>query len=457
MAPPNYENHIYDRLYSDATIASPTASPPNGSPVQSRSQSNSNNVSSAHIAEEFSMTPSESRFASQLMSNLSSLNGKSKPSEPSGSTPRASRPIFSLMGDEPTPMSDNGGDSDYFSARPENGQLHSNRPIPGPTFETGVRLPAVESSSAISAAALMSPGTLSPVHISRTNSFINNTDHNSVLSTPVWEGEVLSRVPSYDTAVKEADHIACEDLTPAYEPDTSNFSPSRNQYANNNSGYYSHHTSGINLELLNSRLEKVQVSNASSPPSSSHILTKSNIGGSSMQSIQHQLTSGLARSRGSSANTSPSMSRTQSSANIHVVPRSAVSPNSHSHTPSFTQSQTPESYSVNVPLAIQQQQQQQQQNSTNTSSASSINVPRPVHVRTLSSGAVSIIPTGNAVSASANGVGSVSLARAASVSSGKLKRPELGSRTSSSLHLHMPKKSGSFANLSFLHKREKTK
>ncbi|GME85050.1 unnamed protein product [Ambrosiozyma monospora] len=56
MAPPNYENHIYDRLYSDATIASPTASPPNGSPVQSRSQSNSNNVSSAHIAEEFKQT-----------------------------------------------------------------------------------------------------------------------------------------------------------------------------------------------------------------------------------------------------------------------------------------------------------------------------------------------------------------------------------------------------------------
>ncbi|GMG19413.1 unnamed protein product [Ambrosiozyma monospora] len=454
MAPPNYENHIYDKLYSEATTASPT----NGSPIHSSSQNSSNNVSNAHIAEEFSMTPSESRFASQLISNLSSVNGKNKLSAPSSSTPRASRPIFSLMGDEPTPQSDNGGDLDYFSARTENGQLHSNKPISGPTFETGVRLPPVESSPAIHPA-LMSPGTRSPVHISRTNSFINATDHNSVLSTPVWEGDVLSRVPSYDTAVKEADHIACEDLTPAYEPDTSNFSPSRSHFVNNNNnnsnGYYSHHTSGINLELLNSRLEKVQVSNSSSPPGSSHILSKS-IGGSSMQSIQHQLTSGLARSRGSSANTSPSMSRTHSSANIHVVPRSSVSPNSHSHAPSFTLTQTQETYSggVNVPMAIQQQQQQQQQSSTNTSSASSISVPRPVHVRTLSSGAVSSARTGNA---SANGVGSVSLARAASVSSGKLKRPELVSRTSSSLHLHMPKKSGSFANLSFLHKREKTK
>ncbi|CUM52970.1 unnamed protein product [Debaryomyces tyrocola] len=178
MAPPVYEQHIYDKLWSDI---SPVESPINsGSSTPRYSNYLSNgNQDQGDVRDQFSMSPLDSV---QLNENLRALSlqrqiqeDDSTPNQTPGSSSR-SRPVFNI--------GENNSQGDYF---------------------TRSRSPLSTSSPSASNIPLQSPGLTSPpIHLSRVNSESN------------LDSRTLSRVPSYTQAMRSD---ANEDaLSPAYEP-----------------------------------------------------------------------------------------------------------------------------------------------------------------------------------------------------------------------------------------------
>lgn len=252
-APPNYANHVYDRLYSG--VASPEDTPAVSTP-------------------EVPGTAGESdpRFGNQLLENLRQLHlqreGNKNVSSmdemaSSSATPQPRRrPVFSLPDEN----------EDYFSYKNTT----------GPSMTTGDTMPTTNSPPPN----LMSPGGASAPyeHLSRTGSSVD------------LDGTVLSRVPSYTTAMKSGAEAG---FTPLYSPPLPG--------------------SHIDLHQLNKRLES-QTPPAVESGSRSGSRPNSRPGskpGSRNQSSANlksgqQLSADLAKSRGSSTNTSPSASRNQS-------------------------------------------------------------------------------------------------------------------------------------------------
>ncbi|EGV66018.1 hypothetical protein CANTEDRAFT_119083 [Yamadazyma tenuis ATCC 10573] len=157
VAPPIYEQHIYDRLWSDVS--------PIESPITSGSVTPREIPAPLTAVQDFNMSPIDSV---QLNENLRLLSLQRQSQESGTSTPT---PLATPTPERATFSLDEEGD--YFAQR---------RP---PLSSNNV---------------LMSPGAFSPVHLSRTQS-------ESVLN--------ISQVPSYHEAIRQPDE---EELSPAYEP-----------------------------------------------------------------------------------------------------------------------------------------------------------------------------------------------------------------------------------------------
>ncbi|ESW98429.1 hypothetical protein KL918_005152 [Ogataea parapolymorpha] len=395
MAPPNYENHVYDRLWSGVNSPADTPefsqpSTPRGQadPASQAVQASSDPSPDSNQLSEFNMTATEGGFSNQLLASLNRVHSSQQPAT-------RGRAVFNLT-DEGT---------DYFSYNSPT--EHTDTTIAGPAFSGGAAQPAPETPGIAINNQRVTPGILSPVqHLSRANSYIESAsgadgEHPEEIK---WDGELLSRVPSYETAIKS--DVTVGDLTPAYEP--------------------SENGSYINLDQLDSRLNDVHISQGNHShhhhfpihPKLSRSTTSSSILLNLGRHKDHKLlASELAKSRASSKTPSPSLSRNHSTANIST-PRSA-----HQHSSSMGSGQT-------SPLL---------------STSPGISQPKGVHLHLSTHGAPG----------SSSADHSSSQNEPSHTAMGALKRPELvKSRSASSFHLNMSKKNGSLSNLSFLHKKK---
>lgn len=220
MAPPNYENHIYDRLWSEIAIedtpessraATPAPGTPNG---QQNSESLSDSGGMGKLTENLRRLHLQRQAEMNSQPSLDSLAGVPGASnsntnnmihdddENEGDGEGEGGLSFSARGDRgtvafniQTPVNELSGppasESDYFSIRPQDG--------------------------------IVSPGVHSPYfnHISRVNSDTNLPG--SIRSdSPVskdWDSESMSQVPSYQTAMKSftPDNISPAYIAPEYE------------------------------------------------------------------------------------------------------------------------------------------------------------------------------------------------------------------------------------------------
>ncbi|EGW33260.1 uncharacterized protein SPAPADRAFT_60600 [Spathaspora passalidarum NRRL Y-27907] len=190
VAPPLYEQHIYDRLWSDVSpIETPVTSGAT-TPRAIRPAASSGSSSGGSDLHQFSMSPLDSNLLTENLRLLSlqrqsqednTFNGPSSPPNNASSSPlripapthTRDRATFNLDGD------------DYFARRPP------------------ARSPLHQSYINDHPSPIMSP----PVHLSRVPSEAN-------MSTNV-SAEDLLQIPSYTQAIKGD---ITDDLAPAYEP-----------------------------------------------------------------------------------------------------------------------------------------------------------------------------------------------------------------------------------------------
>ncbi|RLV85676.1 Protein ROD1 [Meyerozyma sp. JA9] len=200
MAPPLYEKHIYDRLWSEVSpIESPLSSgaaTPRGPPPD------------ADIGQ-FSMSPLDS---AQLNENLRLLSLQRQNDEDSSRPPSAAgtpggRATFNL-GAEP-------------SGSQEGDYLTRGRPIPVRSLSQNSQFSP--SHQGQSPSPLVSPGISSPpAHLSRVASVASSLD-----------GRSLTRLPTYSQALKS--DASEEVLSPAYEPPSSGSHIGHGSLGSNNS------------------------------------------------------------------------------------------------------------------------------------------------------------------------------------------------------------------------------
>lgn len=255
MAPPVYEQHIYDKLWSDI---SPVESPVNSGSSTPRYSNYLSNGNQDHgdVRDQFSMSPldsvqlNENLRALSLQRQIQEYGDDSNPNsvQTPGSSSR-SRPVFNI--------GENYSQGDYF---------------------TRSRSPLSTSSPSASNIPLQSPGLTSPpIHLSRVNSESN------------LDSRTLSRVPSYTQAMRSD---ANEDaLSPAYEPPLPG--------------------SNINLSDMDRR-----VADSSSPTNNTNLKGRLILSRGSSNLNLKGLSS---NSRGSSLNSSPSNSRNVSSSNLAAL------------------------------------------------------------------------------------------------------------------------------------------
>ncbi|ODV78111.1 uncharacterized protein CANTADRAFT_7568 [Suhomyces tanzawaensis NRRL Y-17324] len=277
MAPPLYEKHIYDRLWSDV---SPIESPISSGTATPRNNIYSNNRSD--VLQHFSMSPIDTN---QLTENLRQLslqrqaqesaeqltpNGISIPSTPRGIS--GDRPVFNLDG-EAASTAPEATQGDYLTrGRPVMSSSYSGQ---APSYFTQHHSQNGTSFNN----GLMSPGLQTPPHhLSRVNSELNSSK--------------LSQVPSYSQAIRSEPD---DTLSPAYEPPLPG--------------------SNVNLAELNRRFEEMHNQSSSAPTSSKNKLLSR---GSSSLSLRN-----LGSSRNSSNGSSPSHSRNVSSTNLANLSRTS--------------------------------------------------------------------------------------------------------------------------------------
>lgn len=286
MAPPNYDDRIYDRVYdlnserdplNADTPSSPTPASASNTIVNTVTSTSPSRISTpipeapANIDDTISLEGEESDSGDVTM-NSGSL-------DPFATTPldtkankylrKYKKPIFSIAGDEEEDDSDI---LDPFNIvePPQNHSSSGNSTHPdtniisGPRFESGERMTI---SRFPSSNYLMSPGTMSPVqHLSRATSFIGSAgDHqlsslalSSLGNSSNYNGSVLdnktlkemSNPPSYEVAIHS--NASMKDLTPVYD---------NPKHSNNDLR--------SNLHILDSRLKNLRLSQQSqSLPSS---------------------------------------------------------------------------------------------------------------------------------------------------------------------------------------------
>ncbi|KAK6465028.1 O-dinitrobenzene, calcium and zinc resistance protein [Scheffersomyces coipomensis] len=274
MAPPLYEQHIYDRLWSDI---SPIESPMNSGTSTPRLYSRG----TSDLQQQFSMSPLDSNLLTENLRQLSlqrlmqdNNDQQSVVSTPdiADESPRGA--IFNLDGDDSA--SQNG---DYFSSRRTNSGL--------PIRSGSPNLIALPSNHILNAGGLQSP----PNHISRIGS-----------DTSLLHHETLSKVPTYAQAMK-SDVTNHEDgvLSPVYQPPLPG--------------------SGINLAELNRRFDESPHSPHMVKTSSS--LSNNNFNSRSLLSRGSSSLNLRTSSKNSSASTSPSQSRNVSSSNLVSLSRTS--------------------------------------------------------------------------------------------------------------------------------------
>lgn len=302
MAPPLYEKHVYDRLWSDV---SPVETPINSGASTPRGNLRNNNV------EQFSMSPLDSVL---LNENLRQLSIQRQLQESEGSTPNVAvrepsgRAVFNLDEDSNTPYN---GESqgDYFSkGRANNG--------PG----------------------ILSPGILSPnfTHLSRAGSETNLLDSSS-----------MSRLPSYNQAIRS--EVQDEVLSPVYQPplpgSNINLAEVNKRFEEMNTHNSSSSSLARNKSFLSrgSSFIKSRNSSGNSSPSHSRNVSSTNLASMGMSSTKRDTTNGPSSPNG------PQISMT-GSASFSMNPTSPPiqsPPSSGSHTPAKTQES---SSKVNPPL-----------------------------------------------------------------------------------------------------------
>ncbi|CDK25176.1 unnamed protein product [Kuraishia capsulata CBS 1993] len=456
MAPPNYQDHIYDRLWSE--VQSPVDSPTNSGSatptvLENLSTSLPNGSSAslaiaahklrgvAHVGE-FNMSPADSsRFSSQLLENLTRLHSQREGSssaslERSARTPN--RPTFSLSDDQEVDYFSYGGSS---SSDHHAQQQQSTQPQIG-----GFSMSRGSTPGASLPPPLMSPNIYSPVqHLSRVNSTANFGDTSTGTHSPShWDTTTLSRVPSYNAALKSSSANPVNELTPSYEPGPQQL----------NIDYLDH-------KLRQTQLDEDRAAHASTSPVRQSINRGALIGtqtGSSRTRESHILSADLAKSRGSSSNSSPAISRNQSTSNVlamsmsmtKVVPtskKSASASTSHSSSasPHLTAQDGSETESTaGLPL-LASSDSRTTFSSTQTTENNMV-LPKAAHIHS----PTSMTPIGYTEAPRLT-----SQKTSGSISSANPKlRPVLGSKHSFS----SPKKTGSFASLShLLHRKEGNK
>ncbi|ANZ76709.1 BA75_03576T0 [Komagataella pastoris] len=406
MAPPNYESHVFDIPVDNygTPLASPgtsgTTSPrlinpgANGNSTTPSTQAHSR--ASSYFALNISPNSSSINASDQLARQLRALNTRrgSQESEPNNaeSKPSRNKPIFTLSDEEDDDdETRDARDSLVFGSQ---GSVPHINQLDSLEFSTGTlrvpRSPILD---------FATPGILSPIqHLSRANSKDN------ISTTFDWDDNVLSRVPSYETAVKNE---SMDEPTPVYVPPSS--------------------SSGINMEQLNRRLKIAQSSqdrnSIDSNQSSSRSYSALRLPLRSPTLESHTSIMELAKSRGSSNGNSPAVSRNQSSLNLtkrHMGANDKLNWNSN-------------------PL--------DEESDTSPSPQLKINLPPSAYI---------------AHSSSSNPSG---LATQSETPSRPISRPSLGTRTSSFLHLgrsfshaslsNHSDPSSSTASLSLLSKKDK--
>ena len=298
MAPPSYEHHVFDQLCEASNDVLSQDPPP---PVSS---------GNSPYGSDLNLVPADTTSATNLLSkmnisssptassNISSVHQLTQINEQmqAGSAPQAQHPA--------QPQTN----AHAIQQAPATGNLRPSI-ISGPSFQNGhAQYRHGMSFSTANLSAIASPQSVTPVqYLSRVGSFVNEPRSPG---SEKWNTKALSRVPSYETAIKT--DAASEYLTPAYEPPNAN--------------------SQINLDLLDSRLESVHESsgpgrsNAQPPDRPSHTYAseisshtarrsrgpaKFTLPGNE-DSSDHQSTF----QAGNSSSTMPSLSRTRSSRSI---------------------------------------------------------------------------------------------------------------------------------------------
>lgn len=293
MAPPNYENRVYDRLWSG--VASPLDSPLHSGlstpGVVGSGESTPYGGSFPNVALVTPQRSSNALNSSQLVENLRQLHLQREGNPQSMDDLALSSPLALTRARPTFTMAEDNDEPDYFSFKTQDKTV-------GPSMTTGQLLAQTPGIPGIEG--LLSPGASSPLHqhLSRSNSqsdldaTMNTQVDPDASNTNLWDEDVLSRVPSYLTAMKAQSN---DDFTPLYEPPLPG--------------------SSIDLLLLNKRLLSSKESMASGNGNKSN-KGYSRKSYSSYGADNNPVTFDLARSRGSSANSSPAVSRNQSASNL---------------------------------------------------------------------------------------------------------------------------------------------
>lgn len=325
VAPPLYEKHIYDRLWSDI---SPVESPSNsGSATPRMYSSNSNNRND--VQNQFSMSPIDSVQLNENLRQLSiqRLQQESADNNSGHITPR-DRATFDLDGEQSHTPSNNTSnnnnndmsDGDYFSrGRPilnHTGSSDGSGANYSHSWSNNMDMP------------LPTPGALNspPTHLSRA------TSESNVHFNP----KSLSRVPTYSQAMRS--EAQDEVLSPAYEPPLPG--------------------SNVNLNEVNKHFEEIRgVGNYQHNPNFNNLSRNKSFlsRGSSSANLRN-----LSSSRNSSNNSSPSNSRNVSYTNLSSMNNLSAlnNPSTLSRTPSkseqlsFSSSNSGTPSNVNTPTPI---------------------------------------------------------------------------------------------------------
>lgn len=319
MAPPVYEQHIYDRLWSDI---SPVESPINSGASSPRySGYLPNNKNLGDVRDQFSMSPLDSV---QLNENLRALSLQRQlqesgddstsnvPQTPGSALTSTDRAVFNI--------GENNNHSDYF---------------------TRGRSPLNSTSPPATTHSLQSPDVSSPpIHLSRVNSDSN------------FNSTTLSRVPTYSQAIRT--DVNDDILSPAYEPPLpgSNINLSEvnrrfadsssppNASSNKNRLIVSRGSSNLNLKGLSSYSSRGSSSNSS--PSNSRNVSSSNLAASSAISLSSTSSRKSIQSNGINTSASSSSS-TSASSSPALKAHDLSSQLLHQHTNSSTSTTKPSS------------------------------------------------------------------------------------------------------------------
>ncbi|KAH3670274.1 hypothetical protein WICMUC_004927 [Wickerhamomyces mucosus] len=329
QAPPNYGNHIYDRLWSEISIentpdVSRSQTPSVGTPLFASGENLNDsrnlgklteNLRRLHVQQRLQETPSLDSITISGVSNNQNHSSSQNDVEDDeddndGLSFQARIPRKQNQNSIQTPTNVLGPETDYFSIRP-----HGGPPSDGH---------------------IISPGISSPDHVSRVNSDASLKIGSPNTKAADWDAVSMSKVPSYQAAMKIGGSET-EALSPLYDG---------------------------GAQIQDEELSK---------PKSTH-LKSSYLGNSRVQSTQYL--AGLRNSsaqnsdtyKNSSNHSSPSISRTGSAIQLNALN-------------SFGLSKSPNKNKSNGLTPLSQTSHNNKENTQSSSSTSSLQAPGSLHSR----------------------------------------------------------------------------